>query len=104
MANKSNSFTFPVFQTATQFAFPRMALTGVGRLVESIIAKEVRTMYEGFRPLVEKYIQARRERQMEASLRNSSLAQEMMKSEDDVVVCFILCIRVARGRGGFGIR
>jgi len=56
-------------------------LTGVGRLVESIIAKEVRTMYEGFRPLVEKYIQARRERQMEASLRNSSLAQEMMKSE-----------------------
>jgi hypothetical protein len=30
---------------------------------------------------VEKYIQARRERQMEASLRNSSLAQEMMKSE-----------------------
>ena len=27
-------------------------LTGVGRLVESIIAKEVRSMYEGFRPLV----------------------------------------------------
>ena len=56
-------------------------LTGVGRLVESIIAKEVRSMYEGFRPLVEKFVQARRERQMELSLRNSSLGQEMMKSE-----------------------
>lgn len=57
-------------------------LTGIGKLVESIIAKEVRLMYEGFRPLVEKYVQARRERQMEVSLRSSSLAQqEMMKSE-----------------------
>ena len=54
-------------------------LTGVGRLVESIIAKEVRSMYEGFRPLVEKFVQARRERQMELSLRTSSLGQEMMK-------------------------
>ena len=58
-------------------------LAGVGRLVEGIIAKEVRAMYEGMQELVDKYVRERKERAMELSHRGGgrTSALDLMESE-----------------------